>query len=172
MVYCASFSNKAQMKIQQMVFVLVAIVIFFALVFIFYIVITLGDVKKDVATLRAEGAKELLRSIASTPEFIYSKEDCSGCVDKDKLFVLKSRKAYEGFWDLDFLKIQTVYPINENKECDNSNYPNCNSITLIEKEEFGTPQETFVLLCYWNNEKGGYKKCEIGKIFASGKAIE
>ena len=84
----------------------------------------------------------------------------------------KSRKAYEGFWDLDFLKIETIYPPNENKECDSSNYPDCNSITLIEKEEFGSPEEVIVLLCYWNNEKGGYKKCEIGKIYASGKAIK
>jgi hypothetical protein len=112
--------------------------------------------------------------IASTPEFIFSSPSCpnANCLDLDKTLVLKERDSYQNFWNLDFLQITKLYPESEKVECTKSNYPDCTTITIIPKENFGVPSGAFVSLCYWENSKGGYTKCEVGKIYATGKDIK
>ena len=166
------FDNKrAQLKIQQMAFVLVALIIFLAIVALFYFSISLSNLRKTAASLQDEEAKEIIRKLASTPEFVLTTFTCSNCIDLDKTFSLKERRSYDGFWNLGFLQIEKVYP-EEKNECDKANYPNCRTITLIKNEEIGSPKRAFVTICYWTKEKGGYTKCELGRIYASGKGIE
>jgi hypothetical protein len=66
-----SKNRKGQMKIQQMAFVLMAIVIFFALVSLFYFSIRIRSLQKSALSLREEEAKELIRKLAVTPEFSF-----------------------------------------------------------------------------------------------------
>jgi hypothetical protein len=163
-----SKNRKGQMKIQQMAFVLMAIVIFFALVSLFYFSIRIRSLQKSALSLREEEAKELIRKLAVTPEFSF--EDCTNCIDLDKVMILKERQTYKGFWDLDVLFIETVYPDKEG-ECTLANYPECRRIMIINKtEEFGITSGAFVSLCRWDQE--GYYKCELGKVYASGRGIE
>lgn len=162
-------SSRGQLKIQQMAFVLMAIIFFFALVAILYLIISLGNLKEKAASLQEDEAKELVRKLASTPEFASSA--CSNCIDLDKVFILKSRNSYKGFWNLDFLQIEKVFPTSKG-ECEKSNYPQCSKITLIPKEEFGSPSNAFVSLCYFEQQQGGYVKCELGRIYASGKNLK
>ena len=160
------------MQIQQMAFVLVALFIFFGIVALFYLSFQLSSLKQGAANLENEQAKEVVRKLSSTPEFTFTSKSCPACIDLDKLLVLKERKSYEEFWDLGFLQVEKIYPTLKQKiECTRANYPNCNTLTLIQNKNIGTPSSAFVSLCYWTAEKGGYYKCELGIIYASGEGI-
>jgi len=164
------YSKKAQMKIQQMAFVLVAIMIFFVLVGLLFISIRVGALNKSAQTLKDESARELVRKLSNTPEFIWS--DCPGCVDGDKLLVLKENVGnYKDIWKLDYLTLEFVYPSKDKTECNLINYPNCNKITLINGSgEYGLSSSAYVSICSWDKE--GYTKCELGKLSASGEGIK
>ena len=173
MSYIVKYSRRGQFKIQQMAFVLVALMIFFALAALFYFTIRIGSLRGDVEVLREEEAKEIVKKLAGTSEFAFSSGSCDNCIDLDKVLILKERKSYANFWGLDFLKIAKVYPsIEGDIECTRANYPDCSTITIIESENYGGPSDAFVSLCYWRAEKGGYVKCELGRIYASGIKVK
>lgn len=163
-------NSKGQLKIQEMAFVLVAIAVFFGLAALFFITVNLGSVKQNVQDLNRDTARQLAYQLANTPEFKWRDSSCSGCIDMLKVMLVKQEKGiYIPFWNLDYLRIETVYPYKEG-ECDLSNYPNCNAITLANNSRyFGIPASAFVALC--RDEKietgGSYEKCELGRIYAS-----
>lgn len=161
--------KKGQMKVQEMAFVLIAIVIFFAMVALVYFSIRLSTLKTDVTTQREEAAKELVRKLADIPEFSWA--ECSGCVDVDKVLMLKDRTSYKKLWDVDYLMIEKVYPNKTQIECNAANYPDCTTITIINNtKNYGSPTSAFVALCGYEVSAGSVK-CELGKIYASAKAI-
>lgn len=162
-------NKNGQMKTQQMAFVLVAIVVFFAIAGLIYFSIGFGGLKESAADLSAQEAKELVQKISGSAEF--SVAGCSNCVDFDKLMTLKGRKSYEGFWNLGYLAVKVTYPENQEVECTKANYPNCNKITIIDSQEIGNAQGAFVSVCKIDNKNGAYEKCEIGKIYASAEQI-
>lgn len=171
-IWYALFSEqRGQLKIQQMSFVLVALMIFFAMAGLFFLSVGLRGLEKDAVALEDEETLELVRKLASSPEFLWDGKECSHCIDLDKVLLLKERAAYENFWGLDFLQIERVYPMGEG-ECEQSSYPACQTITLGTKKEVGSPKSSFVSLCRWESQKGGYVKCELGRIHASGKGID
>ena len=164
--------TKGQVKIQQMAFVLVALMIFFGIASLFYFSIRTANLRGDVEDLRESEAQELVRKLAGTPEFSFtSAGDCAFCIDADKALVLKDRQGYSGFWGLDYIQIEKLYPGFEG-ECTKGNYPSCGTITVVGKERFGTTVGSFVSLCRWENTGGGYAKCELGKIYVSAEDIE
>ncbi len=170
MICHANYSKKGQIKIQQMAFVLVAIMIFFAIAVLIYFSFRINSLKSDAQLLKEEESKEIVRKLSGMPEFSF--EGCANCIDLDKALMLKERKSYIGFWDLKLLQIERVYPIKEVKECTRANYPDCNTITFIENKNYGRGNDAFVSLCRWEQEKGGYVKCELGRIYAAGGGID
>ncbi len=169
MKLCASYSKKGQVKMQQMAFVLVAIIIFFALVALIYLSIALGGFEKTAGELKNKEAKELVKKLAGSAEL--SIEGCSNCVDFDKAIILKERDSYKGFWNLGYFAIEITYPESPATECNKANYDECNKITLIDNAEMGNVNSAFVSVCRIENSKGAYRKCGIGKIYASGEQI-
>jgi hypothetical protein len=167
----ASYSRKGQFKIQQMAFVLVAVFIFFSMVLLIFLSVRLEDIRGGAQDLRNDEAKEIVRKISATPEFAFTQEDCGSCIDLDKVMALKNRTSYKGFWNLDYLMVERVYPIGEG-ECSKFSYPSCRTLTIINSERIGTPSSAFVSLCRWEQEKEGYFKCELGKVYASGEFID
>jgi hypothetical protein len=178
---CASSFNRAfreegkrgQLKIQEMAFVLVAIMIFFAIVALFYLSVRVQNLKGSVEEQRDDEAKALVRKLAESPEFSLTTEECSSCIDFDKIIALKDRKEYQSFYPFDYLAIKII-GTNKNGECTRENYPECSSLTLIKKsEDFGTPIGAFVALCrqeFFGQDK--YIKCGLAKIYASGDNIK
>ena len=165
-------NKKGQMKIQEMAFVLVAIIIFFGIVAIFYFKISLSSLKGNVELQRGEEAHELVRKIANTPEFSFTAEDCESCIDLDKVMALKNRSAYTGFWNLDYLQVSVLYPVKKG-ECTKSNYPECGTITLVNKTGLsGIPSSAYVALCRHEYKDYNYFKCDLGLISASGKGVQ
>lgn len=156
--------SKGQFKIQQMVFIIVAIIILFGIVSVFFVNIRFGSLKSNVEDLRKEAVLTQVRKIAATPEFSWiQSDDCSSCVDLDKVFLLKDRNSYNGFWgDVSLLKISRVYPLYDTKECTKDNYPRCNEVTIVNKNNFEA-YESFVSLCRFD-ETLKQTKCELGKI--------
>lgn len=162
--------KKAQMKIQEMAFVLVAIVIFFAIIALIYFAVRMSSLREDVTAQREESAKEFARKLGDIAEFSWS--ECSGCIDIDKVFVLKDRVSYKKLWDVKYLMIERVYPARAKVECTMANYPACSIITLVNAtKDYGTVISSFIALCgYEINEN--YIKCELGKIHVSAKEVE
>lgn len=164
-------TKSAQMKVQQMAFVMVAIFIFFGMVSIIYFSIRISGIENNAEDLREQEASELVKKISSSPEFQFSSINCEGCIDLDKVWILSKRQGYIGFWNLDYLAIEKIYP-EENEECKENNYPRCNLIKIInETKQFGIVSQAFVSLCRWEPSKEGYYKCEMGRILASGENI-
>src|SRR3989344_366257 len=100
--------SKGQMKIQEMAFVLVAIFIFFALVALLYFSIRLSGLRQSAQMSNDDQAREMVKKIASMPEF--SSPECDSCIDLDKALIVKNKVVYNNFWELDYLKIERVYP--------------------------------------------------------------
>lgn len=163
--------SKGQIKIQEMAFVLLGIIAFFALVALFYFAIRSSSLTKEAEIGREDRARELVRRLSASPEFAFS--GCQNCLDFDNALIIKERTAYQKFWGLDYLRIEKVYPNSDNPECNKLNYPDCQGVTIIkEGSEYGTPVWSFAALCRKESYSGEiYTKCELGKIYASGRAI-
>jgi hypothetical protein len=162
--------RRGQLKIQQMAFVLVALFIFFAIAGLLWITFMTAGIREDVGDVRGAGAKELVLQLASMPEFGWTASSCENCVDLDKVVLMKDRGAYEGFFDLDYLAVETLYPSFE-ASCSGGNVPDCDRLVLIDKE-VGTPASAFVSLCRQAvHSEGPYVECRLGRVFASGRAV-
>jgi len=159
-------NKKAQMKIQQTAFMLIAVTLFFVLVGLFLITILFSSTKESAELLKEEGALLLVSKLANSPEF--SCEEAFGtiktnCVDSDKAMALKGNmETYLNFWGINGIKIKKIYP--ENPEiCTFENYPNCGEITILSSG--GTGVSNFVALCKKENIEGQINdKCELAKI--------
>lgn len=164
MKYKAVSYSRGQIKIQEMAFVIVALVVFFAIVAVLVVTIAFSGMKGSAQAIKDESARQLVSTLASSPEFMFSK-DCSNCVDKDKLFLIKKRsQIYDSFWGVQYLAVQTIYPEYKG-ECTGTNYPECGSITLINNSKYyGVPSEAYIDLC---RETAEGPQCDVAKLFAS-----
>ena len=159
--------KKAQMKIQQMAFMLMAVTLFFILVGMFVLVWRFAGLRQSAETLEEKNVMLLVTKLADSPEFSCGTwEYTASCIDTDKVMMLKnSISKYSKFWgDVSNIKIEKN-PLEARKECTLSNYPDCNTINLFSKEITGIPKSTFVALCRKESDEGEvYDKCELGKL--------
>jgi hypothetical protein len=162
-------NKQAQLKIQQMAFVLVAIVIFFVLVSLVYFSIRMNSLKKTASSLEDQKVYKLVQKLSSIPELRYA--GCASCVDMDKAILLKNRTTYQGFFGLDYLSFEILYPKKLAKECSVGNYPDCNKIILINTPNFGTTSDAFASLCRYDQQIKSIK-CELGIIHAASNSIK
>jgi hypothetical protein len=154
-------NKKGQFKIQQTAFMLLALALFFILIFVFWISIKTQGMKTTATSLEEEKAILAVESIAGLTEFSCGKQYC---IDSDKLMILKSMKDYADFWPANSIKIRKVYPeSNKEVECTLSNYPNCNSYTIKAGGESSVG--TFVALCRQERINGNSRQvCDLGRI--------
>lgn len=160
--------KKAQLKIQQMAFMLIAITLLFALAGMFVLVFMFSDIKESATALNERNALLLVTRLANSPEF-----SCGegfgmlklNCVDEDKVMILKQNsKTYSGFWGVAGIEIQKIYPEN-NLECTLGNYPNCGLITIYSENQKGPSSSNFISLCRKESFEGEvYDKCEMAKL--------
>lgn len=161
--------KKAQLKIQQMTFMLIAVTLFFVLVGMFLLSIALSNIKESSAELCEKNALLLVEKIANSPEF--SCESAFGgtrinCVDADKVMALKDNlKYYTNFWGVSGIEIMKIYPKRLDIECKRENYEDCSRIEVLNKNEEGIYYSNFVSLCQKAVVEGDiYDKCELAKI--------
>ena len=164
-------AKKAQLKIQQMTFMLLAITLFFILVGMFVLSIYVSNLKSAAAGFEEKNAMLLVTRLANSPEFSCGsafKSKKTNCVDADKVMMLKGNiDKYSDFWDVENIEIRTIYPNSTNIECTLSNYPNCN-IIKIRSGEISEEFSNFVSLCRKENLNDEvYDKCEVAKLIVS-----
>jgi len=165
--------KKAQMKIQQTAFMLLAVTLFFVLVGLFILTFKFSGLKETAALLQEENAMLLVTKLANSPEF-----SCGGafgankgnCIDADKVMALKENiNDYSGFWGVSNIEIRKIYPeAYAGIECTKSNYPNCDIIQIRQKKVGGYDASNFVSLCRKESfENNVYDKCELARIMIS-----
>ena len=126
-------NKKAQVKIQEMAFVLVAVVFLFALLFLFFARFQSSQIQERVTEVREARTITMLRVVTSFPELRCSKSFGSAseinCIDKDKLMVFDESSSmqnkYSSIWRSVFISkitIDEIYPQDESYIIyDNSN---------------------------------------------------
>ena len=170
-------NKKAQMKIQQMAFMIIAVVMFFALVAIFMISFKLSSLRNEANLLNERNAMLLVTKLAESPEFSCGEAfggKRTNCVDFDKALVLKSNiDAYDNFWGVDNIEVRQINEQNTNIQCTSSNYPDCDYLRIISEEVVGSSYSTFVSLCRKESYNGQiYDKCSLARFIVSYKQNE
>ncbi len=164
-------NKKAQLKIQQMAFMLIAVTLFFVLVGLFVLSIKLTGLRESATALEEKNSMLLVTKLANSPEFSCGfafDETKLACIDADKVMMLKeSISKYENFWQVENIEIRKIYPAG-NIVCTTGNYPDCNIIRLRPEKVSGFDLSNFVSLCRKDAEDGEiYNKCELAKIMVS-----
>jgi len=159
--------KRGQLKIQQMAFMLMAVTLFFVLVGMFFLVVGFSGLKESAQKLEEKNAILLATKFANSPEFScgFSFEETKlACVDADKMVVLMQNiERYDNFWGISNVEVRKIFPVEEEKECNFGNYPDCNVFKLREREMVGTGEaKNFVSLCRKESFDGEvYDKCDL-----------
>lgn len=167
--------KRSQIKIQQTVFMLLAVTLFFVLVGLAFLGFKMSQIRGSASDVEKERAIQLVSKIANSPEFSCGDSFNTGaidCIDSDKVMALRERRSdYSGFWGDSNIEIRRIYPkIDGNVVCDIGNYPNCNIIEIIKTSSQGTYYSNFVSLCRKEaKEDEVYNKCEVAKVMISYK---
>ena len=169
-------NKKAQMKIQQMAFMLVAVTLFFILVGMVILVVYLSSLRETSNILENEKAMRLASKIANSPEF--SCGEAFGakvrCVDLDKVMVLKQNvELYRNFWGVDNIMIIKIYPNEfDGVDCTSENYPNCGQIRLSDSD-ISSEYTNYITLCRKETKDGEiYNKCELARILIDPREVD
>jgi hypothetical protein len=163
--------KRAQLKIQQMVFVLLAVTLFFVLVGMFVLNYKLSGLKNQATLLKEEDAMQIVSKLANSPEFSCGESFGSlvNCIDADKVMVLKDNIGdYKDFWGVKNLELRKIYPaISGEVECNKANYPDCNIIKVYNIAG-GIEVSNFVTLCTKQSaDSRVYDKCEVARLYVS-----
>jgi len=165
--------RRAQLQIQQMAFMLIAVTLLFVFVGLFVLGIKFSGLKQTATELESENAMLLVSKLENSPEFSCGEAFSFGktdCIDADKVMILKDNGNYEKFWDVNEIKIEKIYPAQENEiKCTIENYPECNLIEIYsDGSENRNYKQNFVSLCRKEKEENGiYDKCELAKLLVS-----
>lgn len=162
-------NKQAQLKIQEMAFFLVAIVLFFVLVGLFAFTIIFSNLSRGATSAAEERTLSSITNLADAPEFSCGEPNC---VDGDKVVALMQNKKYENFWPFSSLSVhrQSTFTKNESDwiKCTSSNYPNCDVLEIYDKNiKNERIISNFVALCRLDLENDyNYKKCEVAELVA------
>lgn len=161
--------NKAQLKIQQMAFMLMAITLFFVLAGMFVLIISTSNLRESALALEEKNAMLLVSKLANSPEFSCGESFGSNrinCVDGDKIMMLKENIAkYAKFWGVSNIEIRKT---DGNQDtCNLVNYPNCGIIKL-RSTNITSEYSNFVSLCWKDTFEGRiYDRCQVSKLMVS-----
>ncbi|MBU2522819.1 MAG: hypothetical protein KKE23_00830 [Nanoarchaeota archaeon] len=130
--------DRGQLKIQEMAFVLLAIVLLGFISFIFYAKIQSENIQSSAGDIKVKTALSLRDKIAALPEIKCAEKPC---IDKDKALMLKDYNIKGMFQGITEAKIIQIYPSDER-------------IVLYSSGQGNTSYSTFVNLCEQKNIGG------------------
>ena len=167
-------SKKAQFRIQQMAFMIVAVFFFFILVGVAYISYQYNAINQKYQELQKEEAMRSLQILTNMPEIGCSQDYM--CIDEDKIYALTVKKGYGNtyFWPIASIRVYKIYPAFENQNIISCPAPNCNYYDIYDSGQKNVQEyATYVSLCKKVRE-GGYTfdRCEIGKLSVGVKLNE
>lgn len=151
-------NKQGQMKIQEIAFVLIALMLLFSMIFIFYVRLQSADIEKKTAELRQKQALTLLDKVIAMPELRCSAGFGSEglCIDKYKAEIMAKqefRNSYEGlFKGVKEVRIKEIYPAG-------------NEYVIFTKDYEGYEEYTaFTRVCEEIYEGGNTQKCILAKV--------
>ncbi|VVB78476.1 Uncharacterised protein [uncultured archaeon] len=169
-------SKRSQLNIQEMAFMLVAVVLFFGLVILFVMVVVYKSMYSQMNVINQQKTLTSLINLADSPEFrcVTTK---SNCIDGDKVISLMNHTVYSNFWSFSSLSIIKLSAFSKNEsemvKCNFANYPDCDLIVIYDKKVKNERAiSSYVAFCRKEYEKidtySGYTydKCEIAKLVA------
>lgn len=162
---------KAQMKIQQTAFMLIALTIFFVLVGLFALNMKMSNLKQTVADQKELNAQILLGKIANSPEFACGEsfgDQMTNCIDFDKAMIIKSKASnYSSFWGIANIELMRLSSSLEDL-CNAGNYPDCKNLRILSDDLIGNSLSTFISLCRRDSyQEEPFDQCEIAKLIIS-----
>jgi hypothetical protein len=166
-------NRSGQMKIQQTIFMLVAVTLLFILVGVFFLSIRLYNLKQLATNLEQKNAMLLVSKLANSPEFSCGNSFGTSrinCIDFDKIMALKDRaNDYSDFWGVAKITLRKIYPNEGSIICDDTTYPNCDIIEILDNNVNSQPAvSNFVSLCRKDaSETKIYDKCELALLMVS-----
>ncbi len=121
-------NKKSQLKIQEMAFMIVAVVLLFSLVALFALSIFFKNLHENATKIAESRTLSAITNLADSPEF-----SCvtykSNCVDADKLIALVNTTSYQEFWPFSSLKVVKLGAFLKNEDemikCNFANYAAC-----------------------------------------------
>jgi len=157
---CLGFLNKkGQIKIQEMAFMLVAVIFFFVLVGIFIMTLFYFNIYESATEIAERRTLSSITNLADSPEFACQILK-SNCIDGDKIISLVDNEVYENFWPFSSLKVVKLSGFGKKQdeliECNFANYDSCS----------GTPETRTIYEC--TEVKNPKKEISAG----SGEVIE
>jgi hypothetical protein len=158
--------KRGQIKIQQMIFMIVAVGLLFVLVGVFFLSINLSNIKQTATSLAEENSMLLVSKVANSPEFSCGNAfgtSRANCIDFDKIIYLAKMGDYSNFWGVAKIEVRKILPNDGDTVCTSDNYPNCGIVNVLNKNVKILPYSSnFVSLC--RKETDGkiiYDKCEL-----------
>jgi hypothetical protein len=152
----AKHGKRAQIKIQETAFMLLALAILFVLLFIIFSNLESKKLYKEKNELRAKNAISMLQLFATLPEFAALE---GNGIDLDKVMAMKNVTGYDPLWR-EISKIQVLRI-----------YPNNSLIPVYDKTKAGASYTTYaayIPLCYTKFYEGSdWQQCDLGKILVS-----
>ena len=162
-------SKKGQLRIQEMSFMIVAVIIFFVLVGLFAFSIIYSNLHKQATEITEGRTLSAITNLADSPEFTCGEPNC---VDADKLMGLIGKKNYEKYWSFSSLSVVKSSGFNKSEtemiKCSLSNYPDCDEFVVYNRGVVNEKKiSNFVALCRKEYENDyTYDKCGIAKLVA------
>lgn len=160
--------TKGQMKIQQMVFMILGVFLFFILVGLFVLNIQLRGLKGSAEELREAETINSLSTITSMTELSCATNDYF-CLDGNKLEVMAKRKDYAELWPIASLEVYKIYPAPTKQiACPGVD---CNYYKVFDNGQNQTQKvSTYISLCYQRmKDFQKYEDCEIAKVLVGVK---
>lgn len=156
---------RAQIHIQEMAFVLLALILLFGLILLSFTMFQMAKTQQLAKTLQKEKIVSMLDSIANMPEFSCKK---AYCLDEEKIisYIEKENKeTYNNLWKkskIAIIKVERIYP-KKTGDCNAINYPNCKTYIIYNSGKDYQAYSTFMPLCYYSDEIS-FVKCDIAKL--------
>jgi hypothetical protein len=165
-------NKKSQIRIQEMAFMLVGIVMFFTFVALFGFSVYFNMLKTDAQHIAEEKTLSAIKNLAGSPEF-YCSTSKTNCIDSDKAMALSNNLNYEKFYSFSRLEIIKSSAFKKDSKdvvkCTMANYPDCEDIVIYDKNvAYEKAVSSYVALCRLEKENdANYQKCEIAKLVAA-----
>jgi len=137
--YPTLIGKKGQLKIQEMAFVLLALVVLAGIVFVFTIRLNANQLSSGLESINQQRALSLRDKIAALPELKCAKQTC---IDEDNANVIKNYDLDYLFQGLSGAKIIQIYPTSKEIVLYQSNKPTNQSystfVNLCRQEQSGS----------------------------------
>lgn len=165
-------NKKGQLKIQQMIFMLLAVTLFFVMIGMIFLVISTSDLRREANLLEEKEALLLVTKLANSPEFSCGDSvdnRKTHCVDLDKLMILQQFPEYEEFWGIDNIQVRKIYPVGDEDVFCKDSYPDCNVFRMFDRN-LTADRSNFVTVCHKELREGVARdRCELGLLMVSYK---